>query len=195
MRVFDIETMGTDAEAKICSIGWTDIINDEVTQTRHLLIHWNGENQDGRTIDAEARDFWDNQLIENPEAAEQIHGLQQRITLEQALHVFMDCYRKTFNGTEVPVASKGPEFDAAILRDASKQLDIPIYHYRHNQSVRTYELIAKSLGLKPRELAPPEQITHHAGFDSLREAKLVLGVTKHIMHLNTHHIPLEDMPY
>lgn len=194
MRVFDLETMGTDADAKICSIGYTDIVDSEIVKTRHLLVHWNGDNQFNRSIDSEARDFWDNQMIENPEAAEQIHGLQQRITLEQALHEFMDCYQNTFE-KEVPVASKGPEFDAAILRHASKQLNIPIYHYRHNQSVRTYELIAKSLALQPRELAPPELITHHAGYDSLREAKLILGVTKHIMHLNTHHIPLEDMPY
>ena len=69
MRVFDLETMGTDANAKICSIGWTDIVNSEITQTRHLLIHWNGDhNQVNRKVDMETLDFWDNQVIENHEA-------------------------------------------------------------------------------------------------------------------------------
>lgn len=195
MRVLDLETMGTAADAKICVIGWTDIINGEIVKTKQLCVHWQDtEYQASRSIDSKAFSFWEEQVAENPEAAEFIFGIQKRVTLHEAITEFMDDYRNTFT-KEVPVASKGPEFDAAILRSAAEQLNIPLYHYRQNNSVRTYELLGKQLGLHMKTLAPPEAITHHAGYDSLREAKAVLGVTNHIFNLNDCAIDAESIPY
>lgn len=168
--VIDIETLGLGLRPVIIAIGAVALDEHyEVIGRFYRAVR--GDNQPGRAMDFAAVQWW--ALKTGPAAREAVFHADA-CTLRRAVVDFVGWVMPdTKPLTNVQFWGKGPEFDNVIWRDAIACYDdsdflSKVWTYRNNQSLRTVELMVKSLGLTI--VAPDTDIAHHALCDAEWEA-------------------------
>ena len=145
-----------------------------------------GDDQPGRTMDYDTVRWW--ALKTSPDAREAVFHADA-YALRRAVVNFVDWVMPDpdlMSCADVQFWGKGPEFDNVIWRDAIACYDdsdflSKVWTYRNNQSLRTVELMVKSLGLTI--VAPDTGIEHHALCDAEWEAKYLRQAMHKILAL------------
>lgn len=170
--VIDIETLGLGLRPVIIAIGAVALDEHyEVLGRFYRAIR--GDDQLGRTMDYDTVRWW--ALKTSPAAREAVFHADA-YALRRAVVDFVGWVMPNpdlMSCADVQFWGKGPEFDNVIWRDALACYDdsaflSKVWTYRNNQSLRTVELMVKSLGLTI--VAPDTGIAHHALGDAEWEA-------------------------
>lgn len=171
----DLETLGTNSDAVICSIGAclfdrkTGDIYDEFYQN----INWE---QAGRSIKASTVEWWLNQ---SPDAVSQLlaKGEDGKVnTIEDSLLDFSDWIQETTKLAEprnINMWAKGSKFDIGILEHAYKQLDLSIpWSYNSDRCMRSL----MELGVDVSHIE--SGTAHNALDDAVYQAKVICEIFK-----------------
>ena len=130
----DIETLSTHKDAVVLSIGASTIsLNGAPQGVFHCLVDAQEQIDAGRHVSFDTLVWWIQQSGEAQTAA----MLGERLTVDMAL----TCLRTWIaQHGDVPVWTKGPGFDGAILESLAEQNKIkPAWSYRNHRDVRTIE--------------------------------------------------------
>lgn len=183
--VIDIETLGLGLRPVIIAVGAVALDEHyEVIGRFYRAIR--GDDQPGRTMDYDTVRWW--ALKTSPDAREAVFHADA-YALRRAVVNFVDWVMPDpdlMSCANVQFWGKGPEFDNVIWRDAIACYDdsdflSKVWTYRNNQSLRTVELMVKSLGLTI--VAPDTGIEHHALCDAEWEAKYLRQAMHKILAL------------
>lgn len=183
--VIDIETLGLGLRPVIIAVGAVALDEHyEVIGRFYRAIR--GDDQPGRTMDYDTVRWW--ALKTSPDAREAVFHADA-YALRRAVVNFVDWVMPDpdlMSFADVQFWGKGPEFDNVIWRDAIACYDdsdflSKVWTYRNNQSLRTVELMVKSLGLTI--VSPDTGIEHHALCDAEWEAKYLRQAMHKILAL------------
>lgn len=183
--VIDIETLGLGLRPVIIAVGAVALDEHyEVIGRFYRAVR--GDTQPGRTMDYATVRWWT--LKTSPAAREAVFHADacaiRRAVVDFVGWVMPD--PDMMSCADVQFWGKGPEFDNVNWRDAIAFYDdsaflSKVWTYRNNQSLRTVELMVKSLGITV--VAPDTGIAHHALCDAEWEAKYLRQVMHKILAL------------
>lgn len=184
--VIDIETLGSGLRPVIIAIGAVALDERyEVIGRFYRAIR--GDDQPGREMDFDTVKWW---VTKNSPAAQQAVFDDHAASLCQAVIDF-DWWVTLDIGSDPHVQfwGKGPEFDNAIWREViatnypggDPEILRKVWTYRNNQSLRTVELMAKSLGITVE--VPDTGVAHHALHDAEWEAEYLRQAMHKILAL------------
>ena len=160
MLSIDIETLGTESNAKIVSIGAVAHTFTHMHDRLYLLVN---PSQTHRTVDLDTCAWWltlpetvQNALIDKP---------------RYSLHGALEMLSKFCGVYGAPTITRDPDFDIRILRHAFDQcgIDIP-WKYNDHISVRTLDLFAHDEVVS--------HMLHNALADAECNAQLFINVCK-----------------
>lgn len=183
--VIDIETLGVGPRPVIIAVGAVALDEHyEVIGRFYRAIR--GDDQPGRTMDYDTVRWW---ALKTSPAAQEAVFHADAYALRRAVVNFVDWVvpdPDLMSCADVQFWGKGPEFDNVIWRDAIACYDDSVFlskvwTYRNNQSLRTVELMAKSLGITV--VAPDTGIAHHALHDAEWEAEYLRQAMRKILAL------------
>lgn len=192
--VCDLETLGTDPDAVILSVGLVRVmfddehyryfipeISDRVLDTAQWSMYhpvhqdlmyrtcnMDGQIVSGRTVDINTHQWWSNQAsVPRQVLTDAILTTTPPVDLSMSLRSFIcpdDC-----------VWGKGPTFDNAILRHYIKQMDsASLWKFRNDRCLRTIDDFLRGDTLPFNNAVP-----HHAFYDAYYEAqRLVFAANK-----------------
>lgn len=177
--MIDLETMGTDADAVICSIGacFFDPTTGEVGDQYYTRIEWEDGVQTGRSTTINTQGFWAKQ---GKEVAKEIFDHENRATLEDTLDHFKGWVLD--RSKSAIVWGNGATFDISMLENAYGGGDFSPWKFWNIRDVRTIcELADHKINKKsfPFVGAP-----HHALDDSLHQVKYVSAMYKFLKGIN-----------
>ena len=143
----DIETYGTDVDARIMSVGlvYGDLATGKYLCTEQYNI--TEEDQYDRSVTNSTLEFWERQDRDNPQART-YNCMNQLNTVDELLDM-IDAFMK--DKQKIPVFGNGPEFDNAIIAHLyrSRGRKVP-WRYGDNQSVRTMVFIGRLFDIDPK---------------------------------------------
>lgn len=181
--VIDIETLGLGLRPVIVAIGAVALDEHyEVIGRFYRAI--SGDSQPGRAMDFGTVKWW---ATKTSPAAQEAVFHDNAFSLRLAVQHFVSwATPDTKPLANVQFWGKGPEFDNVIWRDAIGCYDDSeflqkVWTYRNNQSLRTVELMAKSLGITVE--VPDTGIAHHALHDAEWEAEYLRQAMHKILAL------------
>lgn len=183
--VIDIETLGVGLRPVIIAVGAVALDEHyEVIGRFYRVVR--GDTQPGRTMDYDTVRWW--ALKTSPAAREAVFHADA-CAIRQAVVDFVSWVMPDpglMFGDGVQFWGKGPEFDNVNWRDALVCYDdsdflSKVWTYRNNQSLRTVELMVKSLGLTVE--VPDTGIAHHALGDAEWEAEYLRQAMHKILAL------------
>ena len=158
--MIDIETMGTQPNAVILSIGACSVTDPAITFYEEL-----GLNQAHRTYDGDTFKWW----MQQERAGNRIpFGTSQLAATLQSLAMWLGQF------PDVKVWAKGTDFDCTILRNAyeSLQLNLP-WKYNNVRDCRTiFKLLPLDTGLF-------NQTPHNALADAQFQSRRLMEVLKY----------------
>lgn len=191
--VLDLETLGVRDNPVILAVGAV-ALDDEYKVIGRFYRSVHGAGQYGRTMDYSTVKWWVTRTSDDARNAA-FHDNAVRLT--QAVDDFgrwiLDYTEHDAEvwGVAAPVQfwGKGPEFDNVIWRSALEgfsaregtELLQKVWTYRNNQSLRTVELLAESLGITVE--VPDTGIVHHALCDAEWEAEYLRQAMHKILAL------------
>lgn len=184
--VIDLETLGLGLRPVIIAIGAVALDEHyEVIGRFYCAIR--GNEQPGREMDFDTVKWW---VTKNSPAAQQAVFNDNAASLFQAVIAF-NAWVMQHIGSDPHVQfwGKGPEFDNVIWRDAiatnypdgNPAILNKVWTYRNNQSLRTVELLAESLGITVE--VPDTGVAHHALHDAEWEAEYLRQAMHKILAL------------
>ena len=183
--VIDIETLGVGLRPVIIAIGAV-ALDEHYKVIGRFYRAVRGDTQPGRTMDYDTVRWW--ALKTSPAAREAVFHADacaiRRAVVDFVGWVMPD--PDMMSCADVQFWGKGPEFDNVIWRDAIACCDdsaflSKVWTYRNNQSLRTVELMVKSLGLTVE--VPDTGIAHHALGDAEWEAEYLRQAMHKILAL------------
>lgn len=183
--VIDIETLGVGLRPVIIAVGAVALDEHyEVIGRFYRAVR--GDTQPGRTMDYDTVRWW---AVKTSPAAREAVFHADACTLRRTVVDFVSWVMPDpglMFGAGVQFWGKGPEFDNVIWHDAFVCYDdsdflSKVWTYRNNQSIRTVELMAKSLGITVE--VPDTGIAHHALCDAEWEAEYLRQVMHKILAL------------
>lgn len=163
----DLETLGTEPDAPILSIGACkfDIDTGEILQQFYFPIGWHEAvmNQPGRVPCKDTIEWWHKQ---EPAAFNAVH------TSDGDLRTALDCYLRFIGEDDVLPWSNGATFDTVILEDALKKLGLGVpWKFWNVRDVRTVVDLASEF--VDRRSLKFEGTRHNALDDAVHQAKYV----------------------
>lgn len=186
--VIDIETLGLGLRPVIVAIGAVALDEHyEVIGRFYRAVR--GDDQPGRAMDFATVQWW--ALKTSPAAREAVFHADA-CTLRRAVVDFVGWVMPDpdlMSCADVQFWGKGPEFDNVIWREAiatnypggNPEILRKVWTYRNNQSLRTVELMAKSLGITVE--VPDTGVAHHALHDAEWEAEYLRQAMRKILAL------------
>lgn len=166
--MLDIETMGTNNNAAIVSIGAVRIdsrtweIKDNFYRVVSLKSSWRA----GGLMDADTVIWW---LTQDEEARKALTG-DDSVLIDSALKEFAEWVRKfSLNG----IWGNGASFDNVILENAYlRSFKTPPWTYTMNRCYRTLKAIY------PEIARIKSTVPHHALFDAIAQAEHLCEIMK-----------------
>jgi len=166
----DIETLSTEKQAVVASIGAVVVTPEGLGETLHLRLQLQPQFDLGLHVSESTLKFWMQQerhVIDEtfPEIA--THPIVALETLRDF------CSRGSING----VYTKGPAFDGAILENLAEQFDHSSgWHFRHHRCIRTLDDVIEWSGNEALQFAWYEQqqetrVANTAVHNALEDAK------------------------
>jgi hypothetical protein len=180
--MIDIESMGTQANAPIVSIG--AVLFDPATGQQgaefYKAISLKSAMAWGAEPEAETILWW---LKQSAEARSAI-AMDDTIPLDDALLQLTEfiCENAANGPGNVEVWGNGATFDNVIVRNSYERtgLDCP-WHYSKDRDVRTIVAMGKFIGCDPRYEIPFEGDVHNALADARHQSKYVSAIWQHLI--------------
>ena len=179
--MFDLETLGTTADACILSAGAcrfdldSDRLDDERLFYASISIDSNLEYK--RRIDEDTLIWW---MKQGPEAQGVFHESKQ------TLRVAMESLAEWIGDEQCYVWSNGADFDLPMLAHAFRSLGIETpWEFWNSRCFRTYKNLPGAKLIK----VPFEGVKHNAMFDAVHQARTVQAIQaklfggKHVMQM------------
>ncbi|MBC6569225.1 exonuclease [Escherichia coli] len=164
----DLETMGTNPDAPINSIGGK-FFDPETGEMGPEFSKTIDAKTSGGTVDISTIEWW---LVQSSEARSAI--LVNQIPLDDALLQFREFISEHSDEKFVQVWGNGATFDNAILRRSYERQGIPCpWRYHNDRDVRTIVELGKTIGFDARTAIPFEGVPHNALDDARHQAKYV----------------------
>ncbi|MCQ1662841.1 exonuclease [Escherichia coli] len=167
----DLETMGTNPDAPINSIGGTffDPATGEMGPEFSKAIDLETS---GGIIDRKTIKWWAKRSREAQSAI-----FTDEISLDVALRLFIEFIEKNSGGRFVQVWGNGANFDNVILRRSYERQGIPCpWLYYKDRDVRTIVELGNAIGFDVRMAIPFEGVPHNALDDARHQAKQVSAI-------------------
>ncbi|ENE9784094.1 3'-5' exoribonuclease [Escherichia coli] len=167
----DLETMGTNPDAPINSIGGTffDPATGEMGPEFSKAIDLETS---GGIIDRKTIKWWAKRSREAQSAI-----FTDEISLDVALRLFIEFIEKNSGGCFVQVWGNGANFDNVILRRSYERQGIPCpWLYNNDRDVRTIVELGNAIGFDVRMAIPFEGVPHNALDDARHQAKQVSAI-------------------
>ncbi|EGO6807012.1 3'-5' exoribonuclease [Escherichia coli] len=167
----DLETMGTNPNAPINSIGGTffDPATGEMGPEFSKAIDLETS---GGIIDRKTIKWWAKRSREAQSAI-----FTDEISLDVALRLFIEFIEKNSGGCFVQVWGNGANFDNVILRRSYERQGIPCpWLYYNDRDVRTIVELGNAIGFDVRMAIPFEGVPHNALDDARHQAKQVSAI-------------------
>ncbi|EPC8338794.1 3'-5' exoribonuclease domain-containing protein [Escherichia coli] len=167
----DLETMGTNPDAPINSIGgkFFDPATGEMGPefSKAIVLETSGGIIDRKTIK-----WWAKRSREAQSAI-----FTDEISLDVALRLFIEFIEKNSGGRFVQVWGNGANFDNVILRRSYERQGIPCpWLYYNDRDVRTIVELGNAIGFDVRMAIPFEGVPHNALDDARHQAKQVSAI-------------------
>ncbi|EGJ2280097.1 3'-5' exoribonuclease [Escherichia coli] len=167
----DLETMGTNPDAPINSIGGK-FFDPETGEMGPEFSKTIDAKTGGGTVDISTIEWW---LVQSSEARSAI--LVNQIPLDDALLQFREFISEHSDEKFVQVWGNGVTFDNAILRRSYERKGIPCpWRYCNDRDVRTIVELGKTIGFDARTAIPFEGVPHNALDDARHQAKYVSAI-------------------
>ncbi len=167
----DLETMGTNPDAPINSIGGK-FFDPETGEMGPEFGKTIDAKTSGGTVDISTIEWW---LVQSSEARSAI--LVNQIPLDDALLQFREFISEHSDEKFVQVWGNGATFDNAILRRSYERQGIPCpWRYHNDRDVRTIVELGKTIGFDARTAIPFEGVPHNALDDARHQAKYVSAI-------------------
>ncbi|HAW4029289.1 TPA: exonuclease [Escherichia coli] len=167
----DLETMGTNPDAPINSIGGK-FFDPETGEMGPEFSKTIDAKTGGGTVDISTIEWW---LVQSSEARSAI--LVNQIPLDDALLQFREFISEHSDEKFVQVWGNGATFDNAILRRSYERQGIPCpWRYCNDRDVRTIVELGKTIGFDARTAIPFEGVPHNALDDARHQAKYVSAI-------------------
>ncbi|HHP7642353.1 TPA: 3'-5' exoribonuclease domain-containing protein [Escherichia coli] len=167
----DLETMGTNPDAPINSIGGK-FFDPETGEMGPEFSKTIDAKTGGGTVDISSIEWW---LVQSSEARSAI--LVNQIPLDDALLQFREFISEHSDEKFVQVWGNGATFDNAILRRSYERQGIPCpWRYHNDRDVRTIVELGKTIGFDARTTIPFEGVPHNALDDARHQAKYVSAI-------------------
>ncbi|TGG49725.1 exonuclease [Escherichia coli] len=167
----DLETMGTNPDAPINSIGgkFFDPATREMGPEFSKAIDLETS---GGIIDRKTIKWWAKRSREAQSAI-----FTDEISLDVALRLFIEFIEKNSGGRFVQVWGNGANFDNVILRRSYERQGIPCpWLYYNDRDVRTIVELGNAIGFDVRMAIPFEGVPHNALDDARHQAKQVSAI-------------------
>ncbi|HBB7024639.1 TPA: 3'-5' exoribonuclease [Escherichia coli] len=167
----DLETMGTNPDAPINSIGgkFFDPATGEMGPEFSKAIDLETS---GGIIDRKTIKWWAKRSREAQSAI-----FTDEISLDVALRLFIEFIEKNSGGRFVQVWGNGANFDNVILRRSYERQGIPCpWLYYNDRDVRTIVELGNAIGFDVRMAIPFESVPHNALDDARHQAKQVSAI-------------------
>ncbi|EET7772232.1 exonuclease [Escherichia coli] len=167
----DLETMGTNPDAPINSIGgkFFDPATGEMGPEFSKAIDLETS---GGIIDRKTIKWWAKRSREAQSAI-----FTDEISLDVALRLFIEFIEKNSGGRFVQVWGNGANFDNVILRRSYERQGIPCpWLYYNDRDVRTIVKLGNAIGFDVRMAIPFEGVPHNALDDARHQAKQVSAI-------------------
>ncbi|EOT8010663.1 3'-5' exoribonuclease, partial [Escherichia coli] len=167
----DLETMGTNPDAPINSIGgkFFDPATGEMGPEFSKAIDLETS---GGIIDRKTIKWWAKRSREAQSAI-----FTDEISLDVALRLFIEFIEKNSGGRFVQVWGNGANFDNVILRRSYERQGIPCpWPYYNDRDVRTIVELGNAIGFDVRMAIPFEGVPHNALDDARHQAKQVSAI-------------------
>ncbi|EIQ0380178.1 3'-5' exoribonuclease [Escherichia coli] len=167
----DLETMGTNPDAPINSIGgkFFDPATGEMGPEFSKAIDLETS---GGIIDRKTIKWWAKRSREAQSAI-----FTDEISLDVALRLFIEFIEKNSGGSFVQVWGNGANFDNVILRRSYERQGIPCpWLYYNDRDVRTIVELGNAIGFDVRMAIPFEGVPHNALDDARHQAKQVSAI-------------------
>ncbi|EER2041234.1 exonuclease [Escherichia coli] len=167
----DLETMGTNPDAPINSIGGTffDPATGEMGPEFSKAIDLETS---GGIIDRKTIKWWAKRSREAQSAI-----FTDEISLDVALRLFIEFIEKNSGGCFVQVWGNRANFDNVILRRSYERQGIPCpWLYYNDRDVRTIVELGNAIGFDVRMAIPFEGVPHNALDDARHQAKQVSAI-------------------
>ncbi|EFE9119731.1 exonuclease [Escherichia coli] len=167
----DLETMGTNPDAPINSIGgkFFDPATGEMGPEFSKAIDLETS---GGIIDRKTIKWWAKRSREAQSAI-----FTDEISLDVALRLFIEFIEKNSGGCFVQVWGNGANFDNVILRRSYERQGIPCpWLYCNDRDVRTIVELGNAIGFDVRMAIPFEGVPHNALDDARHQAKQVSAI-------------------
>ncbi|EPC0904536.1 3'-5' exoribonuclease [Escherichia coli] len=172
----DLETMGTNPDAPINSIGGTffDPATGEMGPEFSKAIDLETS---GGIIDRKTIKWWAKRSREAQSAI-----FTDEISLDVALRLFIEFIEKNSGGCFVQVWGNGANFDNVILRRSYERQGIPCpWLYYNDRDVRTIVELGNAIGFDVRMAIPFEGVPHNALDDARHQAKQVSAIRQKLI--------------
>ncbi len=167
----DLETMGTNPDAPINSIGGK-FFDPETGEMGPEFSKTIDAKTGGGTVDISTIEWW---LAQSSEARSAI--LVNQIPLDDALLQFREFISEHSDEKFVQIWGNGATFDNAILRRSYERQGIPCpWRYHNDRDVRTIVELGKNIGFDARTAIPFEGVPHNALDDARHQAKQVSAI-------------------
>ncbi|HAW1502491.1 TPA: exonuclease [Escherichia coli] len=172
----DLETMGTNPDAPINSIGgkFFDPATGEMGPEFSKAIDLETS---GGIIDRKTIKWWAKRSREAQSAI-----FTDEISLDVALQLFIEFIEKNSGGCFVQVWGNGANFDNVILRRSYERQGIPCpWLYYNDRDVRTIVELGNAIGFDVRMAIPFEGVPHNALDDARHQAKQVSAIWQRLI--------------
>lgn len=164
----DIETLGTDRNSAICSVGWAVFDESQVVTSWVVRMDWNEQlHEFCRRIDPNTLRWW---LEQTPAAQSHLVHMGVEVRTERLHELLQETIRHNNIKT---VWANGPGFDLKLLDDLFTNVGRPTpWAYRQERDYRTMRDIARLWGINVDSVG----IAHNAEHDAINQANLVIAV-------------------
>ena len=175
--MIDLETMGTQHNALVCSIGAVYFdpesgqVETDPSGQFHVFVDWHDAVKEGRKFEAGTVSWWLGQSKEARDAL--LHGSKTGVPWRTALERLSE-----FVGASgFQVWGNGSTFDISILEHAYQQAEMTVpWQYRNVRDMRTIAWLAKPF----KATVPREGIKHDALGDAIYQAHVVNALYEHL---------------
>jgi len=159
----DIETLGTDNDASILSIGACQFTMEHgIGDTFEVNLK-----PDGRVIDPKTVRWW----LQQSKAAQNKLFKPEPIDQKDARREFLNFVRSTMSKN---IWANGASFDLCILNDWYG--GHPPWRYSEERCMRSFRWLGYQLGVSYNDFFKSESVQHGALDDAIRQAKYVIAV-------------------
>lgn len=158
--MLDLETMGTDENFVILSVGMVkfNIDTGEIGNKLHLKISINDSLKKGFKIDGNTLIWW----LNNDKKAKEMINKGEKFSINNTLD-----YISEFLNKDLEIWAKSPSFDCNLLKSYYQKLNRNIpWNFRNQQDVRTLINLNKKLY---EEITKDVKITHDAIDDCINQ--------------------------